>query len=164
VASAWTPPRFDFFAKLAHDKGMRSSFIKQSIGVNPLLTARDWLIFGGIFGAIMLLWIVVAPGISSAAARGALFGAIGGGLPSLLGCLPVRGSVPAERSVSFLGRIEQAGFKPAGETAEGRIFNYKGPRWMRWDSNRIVIRTAADGALHVTAPYYFYFRLKRLQS
>jgi hypothetical protein len=76
----------------------------------------------------------------------------------------VRGSVPAKRSVSFLGRIEQAGVKPACKSAEGRVFSYKGPRWMRWDSNRVVISSATDCSLHVTAPYYFYFRLKRLQS
>lgn len=49
-----------------------------------------------------------------------------GGLPSLPGCLPVHGSVAA------------------GETAEGRIFNDKGPRPARGDSRRIVIRTAAE--------------------
>jgi hypothetical protein len=143
---------------------MRSSFIKQSIGFNPLLTRRDWLIFGGILAVAVLLWVVLVPATPSDAARGAVIGAICGSLPSLLGCLPVQGSVAAERSISFLARVEQAGFVAAGATAEGRIFNFKGPRWGRWDSNRIVIRTAADGALQVTAPYYFYFRLKRLQA
>lgn len=143
---------------------MKSSFIKQSIGVSPLLTVRDWLFFGGILGAIGLLWMLLSSGISSGAARGAVIGGMCGNLPSLLSCLPVRGNVAAERSISFLGRVEQAGFVAAGETAEGRIFNYKGPRWARWDSNRIVIRTGADGALQVTVPYYFYFRLKRLQA
>jgi hypothetical protein len=143
---------------------MRLSFIKKSIGINPLLTARDWLIFGGLIAALLLLWVVLTLQFGQAFWRGALIGAIGGSLPPLLGCLPVRGIVAAERSISFHGRVEQAGFVPAGETAEGRIFNHQGPRWMRWDSNRVVIRSADDGTLQVTAPYYFYFRLKRQQA
>jgi len=143
---------------------MRHTFIKQSIGLSPLLTMRDWLLFFGIIGALAAIWLLLAPDSAAPFARGALFGAIGGSLPSMLACLPVRGTVAADRSTSFFGRVEQAGFVAAGETAEGRIYQLNRPRWMRWDSNRIVVRAAADGALQVTAPFYFYWRLKRIQS
>lgn len=143
---------------------MRQAFIKQSIGYNPLLGKRDWLLFGlyivGVIGASLLL----SQFVSSAGARGALIGALAGGVPSLIACRPVRGTVAAERSASFLGRVAQFGYAPAGDSAEGRIYHYKGRRALRWDSSRVVIRTAADGTLHVTAPYSFYFRLKRLQA
>ncbi|WP_343728601.1 hypothetical protein [Duganella sp.] len=143
---------------------MRSTFIKQSMGASPLLTARDWLVFGGIFGVIVVVWLLLAPQAAAPFWRGALCGAIGGSLPSLLACLPVHGSVAAQHSGSFVGRVEQAGFVAAGEGAEGSVYVRRGPRWLRWDANRVVIRRAADGALQVTAPYYFYFRLKRVQG
>jgi hypothetical protein len=147
-----------------HDGGMRHTFIKQSIGINPLLSARDWLVLFGVLSVLVVIWLLLPPDSATPFARGALFGAIGGSLPTLLACLPVRGTVAADRSTSFFGRVEQAGFVAAGETAEGRIYLLNRPRWIRWDSNRIVVRTAADGALQVTAPFYFYWRLKRMQS
>ena len=143
---------------------MRSTFIKQSIGATPLLTARDWLVFGGIVGAVVLLGSLLTPETAGPFLRGAVIGGIVGSLPSLLACLPVHGSVAAEHSASFVGRVEQAGFVAAGETAEGSIYVRQGPRWLRWDSNRVVIRRGDDGALQVSAPYYFYFRLKRVQG
>lgn len=143
---------------------MRSTFIKQSIGASPLLTARDWLVFGGTLGVIVVLWLLLTPAAAAPFLRGALCGAIGGSLPSLLACLPVRGSVAAQHSGSFVGRVEQAGFVAAGERAEGSVYVRRGPRWLRWDSNRVVIRREADGALQVSAPYYFYFRLQRVQG
>lgn len=143
---------------------MKTSFIKQSIGINPLLTARDWLLLFGLIGALGLAWRLVPGGGANAFARGAFVGGICGSLPGLIGCLPVRGSVAAERRLSFLGRIEQFGYRPAGDVGEEQVYNYKGARWMRWDSNRVVVRNAADGTLQVTAPYSFYFRLKRLQT
>ncbi len=60
---------------------------------------------------------------------------------------------------SFLDRVAQRGFMPAGETAEGRIYIPTPLRRMAWSSNRIVIRDCA-GALHVTAPLHFYVALK----
>jgi hypothetical protein len=143
---------------------MRHTFIKQSIGVNPLLSVRDWLVLFGVLGALAAIWLLLASDSSAPIWRGALCGGIGGSFPSLLACLPVRGAVAADRSTAFYGRVEQAGFVAAGETAQGRIYTLNRPRWMRWDSNRVVIRAAADGALQVTAPFYFYWRLKRLQS
>jgi hypothetical protein len=78
-------------------------------------------------------------------------------------CLPVRGRVASENSLSFMGRVEQAGFIQTGETSEGRVYTPKRSRWMDWDSNRIVIRDAADGALQVVAPLQFCRTLKRRQ-
>ncbi|MTV41263.1 hypothetical protein [Duganella radicis] len=143
---------------------MRSTFIKQSMGFSPLLTARDWLLFGAIVAVIVVLGLMLAPAVAGPFWRGAIIGGIAGNLPSLLACLPVHGSVAAEHGGSFTGRVEQAGFVADGETAEGSIYRHRGPRWLRWDSNRVVIRRGADGALQVSAPYYFYFRLKRMQG
>lgn len=152
-------------ALLITQKGnMRHSFVKESIGFNPLLTVRDWVIFGCLYGAILIAYLVAVSRSAGYDWNFVLIGAMAGSMPSVFACIPVRGRVAAERVVGFLARVEQFRFEPAGETAEGRIYNLKGPRWGRWDSNRVVTRTNADGSLQVTAPFYFYWRLKRLQS
>ncbi|MYM91087.1 hypothetical protein GTP91_28425 [Rugamonas sp. FT82W] len=142
---------------------MAQTFHKQSIGFNPLLSARDWIVWGCLVAGFLAVALLASYWAPSALVRGALVGACIGQVPSLLMCLPVRGTVDAAGETAFVGRVRQFGFVPAGVTDEGRIFNYKTPRWMRWDSNRVVIRPA-DGVLHVTAPLYFYNRLKRMQA
>ncbi|WP_332852902.1 hypothetical protein [Duganella sp. S19_KUP01_CR8] len=142
---------------------MACTFQKQSIGFNPLLSLRDWMVWACLVAGFLAVAVLAHFWMPDAFVRGALVGACMGQFPSLLMCLPVRGTVDAAGEVAFLGRVEQHGFVPAGETDEGRIFNYKSPHWMRWDSNRIVIRSA-NGVLHVTAPLYFYNRLKRMQA
>ncbi|CAN7724609.1 hypothetical protein [Duganella sp. LjRoot269] len=142
---------------------MACTFKKQSIGFNPLLSARDWMVWGCLVAGFLAVALLVSYWMPNAFVRGALIGACMGQLPALLMCLPVRGTVDAAGEMAFLGRVEQFGFVPVGETDAGRIFNYKSPRWMRWDSNRVVIRPA-EGTLHVTAPLYFYNRLKRMQA
>ena len=142
---------------------MAHTFHKQSIGFNPLLSARDWMVWGCIVAGCLAVAVLASHWLSNAFVRGALIGACMGQLPALLMCLPVRGTVDAAGETAFLGRVQQFGFVPAGETGEGRIFNHKSPHWMRWDSNRIVIRSTA-GTLHVTAPLHFYRQLKRVQK
>ncbi|MES2164988.1 MAG: hypothetical protein V4476_27860 [Pseudomonadota bacterium] len=142
---------------------MAQTFHKQSIGFNPLLSARDWMVWGCLIAGFLAVAVFSSYWVPSAIVRGALVGACIGQMPALLMCLPVRGTVDAAGETAFMGRVQQFGFVPAGETGEGRVFNHKSPRWMRWDSNRIVIRPA-DGVLHVTAPLYFYNRLKRMQA
>ena len=145
---------------------MRHSFIKESIGFNPLLGRRDWLLFFGGLCAVVLLWewVLQTPPAHGWDVRIPLLGAITSGTPSVIACLPVHGKVAAERVGSFMDRLARFGFVQDGEAGEGRIYKLKTPRWCRWDSNRVVIRTTNDGALQVTAPLHFYRRLKRLQS
>lgn len=142
---------------------MAQTFHKQSIGFNPLLSTRDWIVWGCLVAGFLAVAVLANSWVPDALVRGALVGACIGQLPALLMCLPVRGTVDAAGEAAFLGRVQQFGYVAAGETDEGRIFNYKSPRWMRWDSNRIVIRSV-PGTLHVTAPLYFYNRLKRVQA
>lgn len=142
---------------------MAQTFHKQSIGYNPLLSARDWTVWGCILAGCLAACLLLNRWMPNEMVRAILIGGVMGQVPSLLMCLPVRGTVDAAGETAFMGRVQQFGFVPAGETDEGRIFNHKGPRWMRWDSNRIVIRSAGD-VLHVTAPLYFYRQLKRVQA
>lgn len=142
---------------------MRGTFVRESIGINPLRSRRDWLVLIAIVAVIAAILAVVTADKAGSFARGVMMGALLGGLPSLVLCLPVRGRVAAENRVSFIGRVEQAGFVQTAETAEGRIYTPKSPRWMNWDSNRIVVRDATSDALLVTAPLQFYFTMKRRQ-
>jgi len=142
---------------------MRSTFVRESIGINPLRSRRDWLALAFMMGIIVTACLLVTLDNAGPLVRGALIGALCGGLPPLIMCLPVHGRVAAENSASFMGRVEQSGFARTADTSEGRIYTPKRPRWMAWDANRIVIRDTADGALQVTAPLQFYYSLKRRQ-
>ena len=55
---------------------MRSTFVKQSMGATPLLTARDWLVFGGIVGAVVLLGSLLTPETAGPFLRGAAVDAV----------------------------------------------------------------------------------------
>ena len=129
---------------------MAQTFHKQSIGFNPLLSTRDWTVWGCILAGCLVAGLLLNRWMPNEMVRNILIGSVIGQLPSLLTCLPVRGTVNAAGETAFMGRMQQFGFIPSGETDEGRIFNHKGPRWLRWDSNRN--RDSAPPATSCTSP------------
>lgn len=142
---------------------MACTINRRSIGMNPLRSARDWAILAGIivclFAEVQLLEWWQPSGVFSAVVIGGLIGMA----PSVFSSLPVRGTVKATGRIAFLGRVEQAGFVLAGEGPEGRVYKSKGPRWLSWDSNRIVIGAIDGDEIPVTVPLHFYRSLKRRQ-
>ncbi|MCU6496436.1 hypothetical protein LPN04_01360 [Rugamonas sp. A1-17] len=142
---------------------MACTINRRSIGMNPLRSARDWAILAGIvallFAEVLLLEWWQPSGVFSAVVIGGLIGMA----PSVFSSLPVRGTVKATGRIAFLGRVEQAGFVLAGEGPEGRIYKSKGPRWLSWDSNRIIIGATDGDEIPVTVPLHFYISLKRRQ-
>jgi hypothetical protein len=151
-----------FFA-IEKTASMATLFIKQSVGLNPFLTRRDWLLQAGILAALVVgaLFLNAYGGLY--AGRGALIGGFMGTLLPLIMCLPVRGTIAASGEQAFLSRVAQLGYVANGETVEGRIYNFRGKRWTRWDSNRVVIRPGGE-VLKATMPLNLYWQVKRLQA
>ncbi len=97
---------------------MRSDiFIKQSIGLNPLASSRDWRLFVGIFAGFVIIQVLVARllGLNPYELRSGLISATIGILLPLINYLPVRGYVCAFRTIGILAEIAKMGFDYAGE-------------------------------------------------
>lgn len=52
------------------------------------------------------------------------------------------------------------GFQVTHAANGQKTYPYKSPRWMRWDSNRVVMRELEGGDLYATIPLYVYTRLQ----
>jgi len=142
---------------------MACTINRRSIGMNPLRSARDWAILAGIIASLFAEVRLLEWWQPSGAWPAVVIGGLIGMSPSLFSSLPVRGTVKASGSIAFHGRVEQAGFVLAGEGPEGRIYKSKGPRWLSWDSNRIIIGAIDGDEIPVTVPLHFYKSLKRRQ-
>jgi hypothetical protein len=140
-----------------------SFFHKQSIGFAALASVRDWAILSiiivGVLGlrAALLLW-------SHMDRHDLQFAFIGGGvgmLPSILMCLPVHGVVDDLSRDAFHSFLNSMKFTRRFERNGTQFYTQNTPRLMRWDSNRVVVKSLPNGQLSVSMPFYCYRFLKR---
>jgi hypothetical protein len=141
----------------------KSFFQKQSIGLAPLASPRDWAIFSAVVLGVLGLTeaALVWSHKEQDALRFMLIGGFVGMLPSVLMCLPVYGVVdelsrdalePFLRSMKFVRRSERNGTQFCTQNTSA---------WMRWDANRVAIKPLSNGQLSVTRPFYCYRILKQ---
>lgn len=136
-------------------------FQKESIGVNPFVSIRDWTMFFGIlavFGAVFLgfrIWTSASSGLIQSMILGALVGMT----PSLVLVLPVQGVVPGRERGRFLAEITKRRFIPAHEEAALAIYTFRAPWWAKWESNRVVLQDLEDGDIQATIPLYLFRRI-----
>ena len=145
-------------------KLMKMSFFqKQSIGLTALASMRDWailaIVFVGVLGLreAVLLWSHV----DKHDLQFAFVGGCVGMLPSILMCLPVHGVVDDLSRDAFHSFLKSMKFTRRFERNGIQFYTHDTPRLMRWDSNRITVKSLADGNLSVSMPLYCYQALKR---
>lgn len=134
-------------------------FRKSALGCNPCATQRDVIVMGGIAAAFFAVALTLfACDLMPAEV---LCGGAAGMLPSILMVLPVTGIVPRAGRATFIAALDEMGFLDKGQQAGEQLYEYKGPRWARWDSNRVLLRERADGDADVVIPLYVSWQLKR---
>lgn len=145
-------------------KMMKKSFFqKQSIGFAPLASVRDCvmvaILVAGMLGLreAILLWSPV----DTLLLRSMLIGACAGMLPSILMCLPVHGVVDDLSRDAFHSFLKAMKFVRHVELNGTHFYTYDTPAWMRWDSNRVTIKSLPNGQLSVSMPFYCYRVLKQ---
>jgi hypothetical protein len=136
-------------------------FQKESVGLNPFASQRDWAIFAALIFVLAALfigfwrWTSASKGLVQAMSIGALVGM----LPSLVLTLPVRGMVPRSQKERFLVEIARFRFVVAHEEAVVAIYVFPAPWWAKWDSKRVVIQELEDGDYLATIPLYVFRKL-----
>lgn len=139
-------------------------FQKRRVGLAALASPRDWIIVSivilGILGLREAVFLF-APMDDGATHLFVLFGAVAGMLPSILMCLPVHGVVDELSRDALHAFLTSKKFIRTSECNGTRFYTHNTPSWMRWDSNRVVIKPLRNGQLSVSMPFYCYRMLKR---
>lgn len=138
-------------------------FQQRSFGLAALASARDWAIFSAIVLCVLCLALtaLVWLHMDRDALRFTLIGAFVGMLPSVLGCIPVRGVVDVMSRDALDSFLRSMKFVRYSERNGTRFCTQNTSAWMRWDSNRVAIKELSNGQLSVTMPFYCYQILKR---
>ncbi|HEX8785398.1 MAG TPA: hypothetical protein VF793_04360 [Telluria sp.] len=139
-------------------------------GVKRVLVFQSWPQFASWVAIVALMFgicetVVHLAGLRKPLGPGALFGGIGGALPSLWlarqASFRVRGSERAQAWSVIEGRLCARQYHPPVVEDGVHRFQIKLPRLLRWDEQDIRMSMDRDGML-VTGPYGALLGLRRL--
>jgi hypothetical protein len=134
-----------------------------SIGGNPFASLRDVRVFIGTAAVVIFTIYVVLTQLSTPkkTIQVSMIAACIGMLPSLVATLPVCFRISQAQKRRLIAKLPDWRFGKDEETEDRLVFTPITPRWMRWDSNRVLFRSPDSEEVLVTVPLYLQRRLRK---